>query len=65
MTFYAAFHRLPMCVVGNFDALTHKTVADLRYIVQHELDMFREGQETDILTKRDERLCRKFLADTE
>ncbi len=65
MTFYAAFHRLPMCVVGNFDPLVHKTVADLRYIVRHELDMFEEGQETDIRTKRSEQACRKFLADTE
>lgn len=61
MTFKQALKRLPRCAEGNFDFLSHKTIADLRFIVRHELDLWEEGQETDIRTAQDVAACRRFL----
>ena len=61
MTFAMAVKRLPKCCVGSLDFLSHRTVADLRAIVQHELDLYEEGEETDIRHARDVRSCRRFL----
>jgi L-ribulose-5-phosphate 3-epimerase UlaE len=62
MTFEAALKKVPACAIGNVDLVGgHKTVADLRYCVRHELDMWEEGQETDIKSKRDVEACRQFL----
>src|ERR1035437_4295126 len=46
--FNDALKAMPASVAGNYDTFSHKTLGDLAYIAQHELDMFREGQETDI-----------------
>ena len=51
---------LPVEIVASFDPLTHKTIADLVYIVRHELDLYNEGEETD-LTRDSLADCRKFL----
>jgi len=50
--FEVALKNLPRTVIGNYDPLTHKTVSDLVWIARHELDMYQEGQETDIRSAR-------------
>jgi hypothetical protein len=52
---------MPKAIVGNFDPMTHKTISDLKYLGQHELDMFEEGQETDISNKRDANSVRGWM----
>ena len=52
---------LPIAVIGTYDPLQHKTVEDLCALVQHELDLFEEGEDTDIKNIRDVLACQKFL----
>lgn len=59
--FAAALKKLPSCAMGNFDPLTHTTIADLRYCVQHELDMFYEGEDSEIQNTREADKCRAYL----
>lgn len=53
---------MPMAAFGNFDVLTHKTVEDLVYCAQHELDMWNEGEETDIQTINEANAVRRWIA---
>lgn len=59
--FAEARRGLPACVQG-FDPLGHTTVSDLVFMVQHELDMLQEGEETDIRSAADTKVCQRFLA---
>lgn len=52
---------LPMCVIGTFDPLTHKTLEDLRFIVRHEMDLYEEGEPNEIRNDNDLKACRRFL----
>lgn len=65
MTFAAAMRRLPRCCAGGFDPGSHKTVADLRALVQHEIDLHDEGDETEIATAADLRACARFLREVQ
>lgn len=60
--FEAALRDLPLAVFGSYDALYHKTVSDLVWIAQHELDLYEEGEETDIRSKAQVAQVRKFIA---
>lgn len=43
LSFAKAYRKMPACLVG---ALDHpKTVADLQFAAEHEVDMFNEGQD--------------------
>lgn len=59
--FDVLFSYLPNCVVGSFDPLAHKTLSDLRFITQHELDLYEEGEDNDIRDTVDLKNCRTFL----
>lgn len=59
--FTKAFKAVPMCCNG-FDAMHQTTVADLVFMVQHEIDLYEEGDETDIRNGRDLKACRRFVA---
>jgi len=61
-SFEDARKELPIPVIGNFDPLTHKTVADLVYIAQHELDLYAEGEDTDIRSTVQAGTVREFIA---
>ncbi len=54
--------RMPVAVAGNYDPLSHTNVGDLIYIAEHELTLYAEGEDTDIVTARDLRSCRKYIA---
>lgn len=43
-TFQEAVAAIPLCLVGGYDALTHKTLEDLRFLAMHELDLYAEGE---------------------
>lgn len=61
MNFQKALKSIPSCI-GGYDPMRHKTVADLIYLVQTELDMFDEGeQEADIRDLRQCRQAKKWL----
>lgn len=60
--FEKAFQEMPECAMGNYDPLEHKTVEDLVFCAQHELDMYEEGEETDISTTRQVKQVRAFIA---
>lgn len=64
LNFEQALKKMPDCAMGNFDPLVHKTIPDLRYCVQHELDLHDEGEETDIKTPSQVAACREFLKTT-
>ena len=51
---------LPIEIVASFDPLIHRTIADLVYLVRHELDLYDEGEEAD-LTQDSVSHCHKFL----
>jgi hypothetical protein len=64
MTFKRALTLLPDCLASGLDLTgQHKTVADLRFMAQHELDLHNEG---DIeLTFRNKQAIERFLQHTE
>jgi hypothetical protein len=59
--FQEALGDMPNCVFGNYDALTHKTVADLVYCAQHELDLYNEGEFCDIRSPVGAKQAKKFI----
>lgn len=61
MTVAQLFKRMPKCLVGSYDALRHKTPTDFAALAEHELDLFQEGEDTDIRNERDRLACVKFL----
>lgn len=61
MDFNKALKVMPS-FIGGYDPMRHKTIADLVYIVQTELDMFDEGEpESDIRNIRQCRAAKNFL----
>lgn len=61
--FKVALRLLPRAAELSFDQFAQTTVADLCWIVQHEIDLYNEGQDgCDIRTARDLAACRRFLA---
>lgn len=61
MTFEQATALLPMCLYGGLDIVgQHKTLADLRFMAIHELDLYIEGEIE--LTGKERREIREFLA---
>jgi hypothetical protein len=61
MTFKQAVKLLPSCV-PSYDPLTHKTVEDLRFLAQFELDLHDEGDQE--LSHTDYNAIRRFLQRT-
>lgn len=59
--FEKARKQVPGCCLG-FDAFQHKTISDLVFMVQHEIDLYDEGETTDIEDRDDLRQCRAFVA---
>jgi hypothetical protein len=65
LTFEKALKMLPMFLHDGIDLLQQKTVADLRWHVQHELDLSEEGQDAALsMTLRQVNAARRFLAAT-
>lgn len=50
--FDVAVRTMPAAIQMSFDPLQHKTVDDLIYLAEHEIDLYREGEETDIRSER-------------
>ena len=59
-TFAAAFKLMPACLMGAYDALGHTRIEDLRFIAEHEIDMFNEAQD-GCLECYEIKLVKKFL----
>ena len=52
LDFDRAVRTLPAALQRSFDPMQHKTLDDLRALAEHELDLYEEGEETDIRSKR-------------
>lgn len=63
MTFSAALQIFPHAVSLDFGY--HKTIEDLRYAAQHELDLLNEGQENDLDTPQKVKEVVLFLRKTQ
>lgn len=58
--FQKAFDEMPLCV-GGFDGLRHDSPADCAWLVQMQVDLWDEGEESDIKTKRQYEQCKRYL----
>ncbi len=52
ITFDQAMKKSPRLLMNGFDPLAHTTVRDLFHLAQHELDLYEEGEPTDIKTRK-------------
>ncbi len=59
--FQKAAKQVPACCLG-FDQFQHKTISDLVFMVQHEVDLYEEDDESDIRTKAQLTACKNFIA---
>jgi len=51
---------IPIYIIGSHDPLVHTTQADINYLVQHEIDLYEEGEETT-LTRKEYLSAKKYL----
>lgn len=58
MTFARAYKRFPACCMGAWDE--QRTVTSLVYAVDHELTMFKEGQD-GCITNKERAECSHFM----
>jgi hypothetical protein len=61
MTFKEARKRIPRCVEGNYDSLTHTTIEDLAFCTQHELDLYYEGEDNEIKNERNAVIAKRYF----
>lgn len=50
---------MPDLLVASVD--DHKTPMDFFFLVQHEIDLYDEGEDSDIRNARDRAACVKFM----
>lgn len=55
-----AIREFPVCCAGSLDQ--EETIADYVATVKHEINLYEEGEETDILTARDLKACKAYIA---
>lgn len=60
--FHKAFLDFERLDIGGFDSLNHTSVNDLWFLVLREIDLFDEGEETDIKDARQLNKARRFIA---
>lgn len=60
MTFKQAWRKLPACITGT-DPLGHTTIADLYSLVLLQVDLYLEGDESDITTQRQLEQCQRYV----
>ncbi len=39
---------IPTFIIGSIDPLQHKTREDITALIQHEVNLYEEGEETDL-----------------
>ena len=52
---------IPLFVMGSFDPCAHKTQTDICHLVEHEIALYREGEESDITNKKECNQAVQFL----
>lgn len=60
VTFKRALAWLPRFITG-FDALGHTEVDSLRGLVELQMDLREDGQESDIVTRKQLEACKRYL----
>jgi hypothetical protein len=61
MTFEEALKIMPNFLSGGLDPCSHKTAADLGNLAEHQMDMYDEGEDSDITTSQEREQARQFL----
>jgi hypothetical protein len=62
MTFDTLLKRMPLCLAGSLDVVgQHRTASDLAWLAQHEIDLFDEGEESDIRNSRERDSAVRFM----
>lgn len=61
VSYQEALKRLPKSLAGSFDPLTHKTVSDLASLAQHELNLYEEGEPSEIRNAAMQRVVARYL----
>jgi hypothetical protein len=57
-----ALKRLPRFLVDGLDVLgQHKTVSDLKFMAETQLDFYYEGEDSDIKTPRQEQTAIRYV----
>ena len=59
--FAKALDEIPDQVVGSYDPQSHTKIDDLMWISLHELDMYDEGEESDIKNAWDRKKVVKYM----
>ena len=59
-TFELALGELPQCIQG-YDALSHFTPEDLAWLVLLQVDLYHEGEDSEIHTKTELRECERYV----
>lgn len=60
MDFDKAFKKLPSFITG-FDQFHHKTAEDLGWLVLLQIDLYKEGEESDITNHRQLKQAEKYI----
>jgi hypothetical protein len=58
--FEEALKNMPECIYG-YDPFNHKTANDLAWLVLLQIDLFQEGEDSEIRTKSDLIKCKNFV----
>lgn len=61
MTYQEVKRKMPKCLAGQFNPLTHATISGLRQFTRHVLDRYYEGLPSVITTNRQLNAARDFL----
>jgi len=56
-----ALDNMPLLLVSSYDPGFHKTLADLVSLGQHEIDLYDEGEESDIGNSAERSKVLKFV----
>jgi hypothetical protein len=65
MTYDQALKAMPNFLIASYDPLSHRTIGDLAFMVQHEIDLHEEGEESEIRTLAQYRAAQRYLAKLE
>lgn len=59
--FKQALKAMPRCI-GGIDPWIHETPADLAFLALLQLDLYEEGEESDIRTRRQYLAAKRFVS---
>ena len=61
MTRDEALRKAPGHLIGGYDPWEHKTADDIGWLVLREVDLYDEGEETEVKNERDRMKALRFV----